>query len=179
MAILSVGSLADLRSDINVHKPDSLVLFADQGKPFEVPGSKFNKWHTLWLDWPADAGADPTAQQRKKDQAMMQFLHFATSSKLDKCHIACPAGNGVSMAAAYVMLCMNAKVGQEANAAIYLRFEAAHGAVDRNFVEVADRIVERQGAMVRGLDTMLPANTATRPKPVRFDLAMLSMSAAS
>ena len=175
MSVVSVGSLASLGHDFRVFKPQATIAFVAKRNVASIPPlmKKRQGFHVVELasDW----GVDPEA-----DKAVVaQFLEIAMSCINKSCHIACEAGNGLSMAAVYTLLCLHAKIGQESNAAIYLRFEASHGDVDRHFVEIADRVVERNGRLVKGLDSMLPANTNVVPKHAKFDLNLLSLSMAS
>jgi predicted protein tyrosine phosphatase len=68
----------------------------------------------------------------------------------------CHAGVSRSMAAALILLCLDAE-GREAEAARLLRSRAPHAHPNRRMIALADQLLQREGRLIAARESMGPA----------------------
>jgi len=82
----------------------------------------------------------------------------------------CFAGISRSSAAAYVAACALNPQREEADIAWALRRASRTAQPNTRIVSVADRLLKRDGRMIRAIDTIGPGDLASEGRPFRLDL---------
>jgi hypothetical protein len=169
---ISTGKVADLADDVRKYKPRHVIVIARKALRLSVPSGLRAYSRISWIDCPATFGRD----ESQDTQIVQRFLKAATTLPPGACHIACEDGESLSVAAAYVMLCVNARPGQEGDVADCVSRELPTGRIDDTFVRITDTIVQRGDTLSKGLQRIKGRSNTGGVRSGRLDMKGLKLA---
>jgi predicted protein tyrosine phosphatase len=105
------------------------------------------------------------------DEQVQQLIHFAGAwDRKAPMIVHCFAGISRSTAGAYVAACAINPQRDELQIAQAIRSASRTAQPNARIVTIADRLLKRDGRMVRAIETIGPGTGATKGDPFRLDL---------
>ena len=131
-----------------------ISLLPPQDMPSTPPGILAHRHLKLAIDdimEPAPGQILPSAEH------ILELIEFASSwGRQTPLLVHCHAGVSRSMAAALILLCLDAD-GREAEAGQLLRSRAPHAHPNRRMIALADQLLRREGRLIAAREAMGPA----------------------
>jgi predicted protein tyrosine phosphatase len=150
--MIYVCGLDEMPGHVSRLRPERLVsLVRPEEQPATPPGIRAQAHLRLEIDdveAPAPGWIHP---DEVHIQRLIEFLRQARPGEAVLMH--CLAGISRSPAAALIALALDA-VGLEGEAARHLRVHAPHAEPNRRMIAVADRLLEREGRLIRARAAM-------------------------
>jgi predicted protein tyrosine phosphatase len=168
MPKILITSLSALPSAIESHAPSHIVTLLSSGYMIDTPkGFSAERHLRLSMHDIADEGM-PESPVSGHVAELIAFGRGWDASAPMLVH--CWAGISRSTAAAYTLLCDRAGSGSEQDIAQLLRERAPHAQPNRLIVRLADQALDRNGAMVRAIDSIGSGTMVTEGVPVEIPL---------
>lgn len=153
--MIFVCNLLEMPDHVRVLRPGYLVSLLptpeQPARPAEVPADRHLR---VEIDDVCTSCEGRVLPDEVHVRSLVDFL--ARRARHETVLLHCWAGISRSTAAALVALTLQAS-GQEAAAATALRAAAPHAQPNRRMVELADRLLGREGRLVAALEAMGPA----------------------
>lgn len=151
-----VCPLSQLRRAAEVLRPSHVITLLDPDHAVETPEGIDPERHLrLGMHDVPVPRVDATAPGEKDVARIIDFV--AGWDRRQPMLIHCWAGVSRSTAAAFITLCIFNESGRELALARHLRARAPHAQPNRLIVQHADRMLKREGRMIRAVELLGPA----------------------
>lgn len=168
MPMILITPLSALASAIESHAPSHIVTLLSSGYMIGTPqGFPAERHLRLSMHDIADEGM-PESPGHAHVEELIAFGRGWDAGAPMLVH--CWAGISRSTAAAYTLLCDRAGPGAEQDIAQMLRERAPHAQPNRLIVRLADQALDRNGAMVRAIESIGSGTMVTEGVPVEIPL---------
>ena len=171
--MILVTPLSAMLDTLRAYRPTHLVTLLSPEHMIETPEGFPSARHLrLGLNDIADPTAGNTPPEVRHVTQLIAFGRDWNGSTPMLIH--CWAGVSRSMAAAFAVLCDRYGPGSEYDIAQEMRARASHAAPNRLLVRLADNALNREGRMVRAVESMGPCRIVEEGVPVEFPLTILT-----
>ncbi|MDQ8730812.1 protein tyrosine phosphatase [Bradyrhizobium sp. LHD-71] len=167
--MLHVCSLAHLPGTVQATGASHVItVMADVGKVQRPPSVLEDNHLVISMDDIIEAAEGFTAPALEHVERVLSFGRSWTRAAPMVIH--CYAGISRSTASAFAIACALNPNRSEAHIAQQIRSASACAHPNRLIVSHADRLLNRDGRMLRALDEMGPGNLTVEGRPFRIDL---------